>query len=293
MTLPQKEDPLIGSVLADRYKITSVLGEGGWGVVYGAVHELMKKEVAIKVLHAHYIKDETNRARFQREAQAISRLDHPNIISVHDFGMSKEGYHYLVMDLVKGTSLAAILDEEGFLEVERALALFLQIASALAHAHEQGIIHRDLKPGNIMIVAQPAGEHVKILDFGVAKVLPQEGDHVQQLSRTGEIFGTSLYLSPEQCLAKPLDHRSDIYALGCLMYETLTGLPPHIGSNLFETLQKHVLSPVVPLRQAREGLAVPAELDAIVLRALEKDPGKRFQACAELVESLQKIAKPC
>ncbi|HEY9868296.1 MAG TPA: serine/threonine-protein kinase, partial [Candidatus Obscuribacterales bacterium] len=290
MTSQDKKDPLIGTMIADRYQILDVLGQGGWGVVYHAVHTLMDREVAIKLLHARFLEDETNRKRFQQEAQAVSRLSHPNIIGVHDFGMTPEGHHFLVMDFVKGTTLASILDQEGFLPVDRALPIFIQICAGLAHAHENGIIHRDLKPGNIMIVPVFEGDElVKILDFGVAKVMPKAGGRVQQLTLTGEIFGTSLYLSPEQCMGRSLDPRSDIYSLGCVMYETLSGLPPHIGENLLDTLQKHIADPAIPLRQARDGLDIPQDLDEIVLKTLEKEPANRMQSARDLKQALEQV----
>jgi len=286
----EKQDPLIGAILADRYQILDVLGQGGWGVVYHGVHTLMDRDVAIKLLHARFLEEDTTRKRFQQEAQAVSRLSHPNIIGVHDFGMTPEGHHFLIMDLVKGTTLASILDQEGFLSVERALPIFIQVCSGLAHAHENGIIHRDLKPSNIMIVPVFEGEDmVKILDFGVAKVTPKGGGRAQQLTLTGEIFGTSLYLSPEQCMGRPLDARSDIYALGCVMYEVVTGLPPHIGENLLDTLQKHIADAVVPLRTAREGTDIPEQLDAIVLKALEKEPSDRYQTALALKHALEQV----
>ncbi len=290
MASQDKQDPLIGAIVADRYQILDVLGQGGWGVVYHGVHTLMDREVAIKLLHARFLEDDTNRKRFQQEAQAVSRLSHPNIIGVHDFGMTPEGHHFLIMDLVKGTTLANILDQEGFLSVDRALPIFIQVCSGLAHAHDNGIIHRDLKPGNIMIVPVFEGEDiVKILDFGVAKVTPKDGGRAQQLTLTGEIFGTSLYLSPEQCMGKPLDPRSDIYALGCVMYEVLAGLPPHIGENLLDTLQKHIANPTVSLRQVRENSDVPEQLDAVVLKCLQKEPGDRFQSVLEVKQALDQI----
>jgi serine/threonine-protein kinase len=285
-----KADPLIGTIIADRYQILDVLGQGGWGVVYHAVHTLMDRDVAIKLLHARFLEDETNRKRFQQEAQAVSRLSHPNIIGVHDFGMTPEGHHFLVMDFVKGTTLASILDQEGFLPVDRALPIFIQICAGLAHAHENGIIHRDLKPGNIMIVPVFEGDElVKILDFGVAKVAPKAGGRVQQLTLTGEIFGTSLYLSPEQCMGRTLDARSDIYSLGCVMYETLSGLPPHIGENLLDTLQKHIADAAIPLRQARDGLDIPQDLDDVVLKTLEKEPANRMQSARDLKQALEQV----
>jgi len=289
MTTAQSPEALIGTVLADRYKIVGVLGQGGWGVVYHAVHTLIEKDVAIKLLKSDFLKDEVNRKRFRQEAQAVSRLNHPNVIGVHDYGMTPEGHHYLVMDFVNGDILESILDEEGFLSLDQALPLFIQVAAGLAHAHDHGIIHRDLKPGNVMIV--PSGKQMvaKLLDFGVAKVVPKAGSQVEQLTLTGEIFGTSLYLSPEQCMGKPLDARSDIYALGCVMYEILTGLPPHIGENMLATLQKHISEQAVPINVAREQLGIPPQVDAIVLKALSKDPAQRFQTAHELKEALEKV----
>jgi serine/threonine protein kinase len=280
---------MLGTTLADRYRIISIVGQGGMSVVYKAHHELMKRMVAIKMLHTKQMQDEESVARFQQEAQAASQLNHVNVITVHDFGVSEDGRHYLVMDFVEGDSLAEILDESGPLPYTRAIPIFIQVCEGLGHAHENGIIHRDLKPGNIMVVQRDGRDLVKVVDFGVAKMLPRKGKPMQQLTHTGEIFGTSLYLSPEQCAGKLLDTRSDIYAFGCVMHEVLTAVPPFVGINLLDTMQKHINEPVPTFAQTAPELAIPPRLEQIVMKALAKLPEDRYQTMEELRSDLEQI----
>src|SRR4030095_3436452 len=196
-----KPESLVGTSIADKYEILSVLGQGGMSVVYKARHLLMKKAVAIKVLLPQLVLNPQSLKRFQQEASASSSLSHPNVITVYDFGVSAQGLPYLVMDLLYGDSLADEVKNNGPLEVGRALKIFIQAADALYEAHRKGVIHRDLKPSNIMLVStDTSADIVKIVDFGIAKVLPQEGDDVQKLTQTGEIFGSPYYMSPEQCM---------------------------------------------------------------------------------------------
>lgn len=281
------DDKLVGSTLAGRYEILAVLGQGGMSVIYKGHHNLMQRDVAIKMLHSKYLDDADSTARFQQEAQAASRLNNLNVITVHDFGVTDNGQHFLVMDFVEGNSLGEILDEEGILLPKRAVPIFLQVCVGLGHAHENGIIHRDLKPGNIMIITREGRDLVKVVDFGVAKMLPRAGKPMQQLTHTGEIFGTSLYLSPEQCAGKTLDARSDVYAFGCVMYETLTGMPPFVGINLLDTMQKHINEPAPPFSATAPDLPIPAFLEKIVLKCLEKLPGDRYQSMTEIAQDLE------
>ena len=255
-------------------------------VIYKAEHELMQRGVAIKMLHSRYLQDAESNLRFQHEAQAASRLNHANVITVHDFGETEDGRHYLVMDFVDGDSLAEKLDDSGPMHWKAAIPIFIQVCEGLAHAHDNGIIHRDLKPGNIMLIQHEGRELVKVVDFGVAKMLPRKGKPMQQLTHTGEIFGTSLYLSPEQCAGKSLDKRSDVYAFGCVMHEVLTALPPFVGMNLLDTMQKHINEPVVPFSQSAPELKIPEAMEQIVAKALAKQPEDRYQDMNELKQDL-------
>jgi len=285
-----KPESLVGTCIAEKYQILSVLGQGGMSVVFKARHLLMKKAVAIKVLLPQLVLNPQSLKRFQQEASASSSLSHPNVITVYDFGVSAQGLPYLVMDLLNGVSLADEVRDHGPLEVGRALKVFIQAADALYEAHRKGVIHRDLKPSNIMLAsADIDADVVKIVDFGIAKVLPQEGDDLQKLTHTGEIFGSPYYMSPEQCKAEGLDARSDIYSFGCLMYEALTGKPPLVGSHALDTMYKHMNEMPPGLVNLKCEPQVRERLDAVILKCLAKQPAERYQTMKELEDELEHL----
>jgi serine/threonine protein kinase len=289
--MPVKRDPLVGTVFAERYEILSVLGTGGMSVVYKARHRYMDRLVAVKLLLSHLVLDNSAIQRFQQEAQAASSLGHQNIIAVYDFGVTPENQAFLVMDYLDGENLADVLERDGKIPPSRAIDVFRQVCDGLEHAHRKGIIHRDLKPSNLVLMTQEDGsELVKLVDFGIAKFLPQEGKMRQQLTHTGQVFGSPLYMSPEQCVGAKLDARSDLYSLGCLMYEALTGVHPLKGATSFETMNRHVKSKPLPFAQVAPDAAIPEELQAIVAKCLEKDPANRFQSAAEIRQSLPGFA---
>lgn len=278
-------DPLVGSKLGDRYEIISVIASGGMGVVYRGRHILMDKIVAIKMLNAAYATESGAFTRFQNEAKIACQLSHPNIVTVHDFGIA-ENKMYLVMDFVDGQTLAQILDDRTFLPAKRVKEIGVQICNALEYAHEQELIHRDLKPGNIMIAPSKDGiDQVKILDFGLAKFFG-EGKQ-QQLSQSGYMLGTGFYMSPEQCRGKKADIRSEIYSLACVLYEALTGVPPLVGDNVLETVQKHIEENAVPMSELRPELEIPSDMETIVNKGLAKDPDARYQSAAEVKSALE------
>lgn len=267
-----------GTVIAERYKVIEEIGRGGMGVVY-RVHQLtLGRDMALKTIDAHDVKDATWR-RFQKEAKASSLLDHPNLISVHDSGVIQGKHPYFVMDYVQGTTLSKLVEEKGPLSVEEALPIFIQVCFGLAYAHDLGIVHRDLKPSNIMLIKPPGGGAytVKIVDFGIAKLHQAEGADIQELTKTGEIFGSPLYMSPEQCLGIAVDHRSDIYALGCVFFEALAGLPPFMGNTALATMMQHQSEKPPTLKEATLGKEFPAGVETLISRLLEKDPEKRYQ----------------
>jgi serine/threonine protein kinase/tetratricopeptide (TPR) repeat protein len=278
---------LLGTVIDKHYEIMSVIGSGGMSVVYLAKDIRLKKIVALKMMLPHLVANPLSMQRFQQEAEAASNLNHPNVVGVHNFGVSKSTQPYLIMDYCQGISLGNLIVEQGRLDLDRAVPIFIQIAGALSHAHEKGVIHRDLKPSNIL-VTQSAEQRdlIKIVDFGIAKILPQEGREAAQLTQTGEIFGSPMYMSPEQCRGERLDVRSDIYSMGCVMYETLAGCPPIEGANMLEILFKHINEMPPRLTQTASGLPFPAKLEAIVFKTLAKDPGERYQTMAALREDL-------
>jgi len=282
------KEVLQAGIIAERYEVLSLIGKGGMSVVYKARHTMMNRVVAIKMLHSQLLKDQTSIKRFQQEAQATSALSHPNLITVFDFGILTEGTPYLIMDFVQGTSLSELLDKEVNLEVDRALPIFVQACSALVHAHQKGVLHRDLKPSNIMLTESGEDKDVvKIVDFGIATFLPEAGMTAERLTQTGEVFGSAEYMSPEQCRGKKLDARSDIYAMGCVMYESLVGLPPFLGENVLDTIQRHITDPPAPFRQVRPDLTISERLERLVFRALEKKPDQRQQTMAELLKELE------
>lgn len=279
-------DPLIGKVFADRYEVQSVLGLGGMSIVYKARHKLMERVVAIKMLHNRFKEDITSLERFKLEAQAASSLNHTNIITVYDFGVTPEGELFFVMDCLEGENLKELIERKGRLPYQRALPIFRQICDGLDAAHKKGIVHRDLKSANVVLLKEENAEIVKIVDFGIAKMLPGSGKENQGLTQTGEVFGSPIYMSPEQCIGKTLDARSDIYALGCLMYETLTGDPPLVGDNVLETMNKHVNDLAKPIYEAYPDVNCPTDLDELILKCMAKNPDHRYQSAAEVRDIL-------
>jgi serine/threonine-protein kinase len=298
VSLPQ--DQWEGRRLADRYKIEHRLGTGGMGVVYLAWHELMERWVAIKMLKQSFIEDERSVKRFQQEAKAASRLKHPNVITLHDFGLAPTtGQPYMVMDYLvsthsdpkhKARSLAQEIKECEQLPVERAIHILSQACEALEHAHRQGVIHRDVKPANIMIVPNEDDPYfVKVVDFGVAKLLPINAQDAasQGVTQVGEICGSPVYMSPEQCMGQALDPRADIYSMGIVLYEALTGRIPLVGKNMVETMAKHMNDQAPSFSSVRPDLFIPDKLEQIVMTALNKHPHGRQQTMAELAQDLQ------
>jgi serine/threonine protein kinase len=284
---PLSHDDLVGTVLDGRYEITELLGGGGMGLVYKAKHRLINRTVAIKVLHKHMVSSGDALKRFRLEAEAASSLNVPNILTIHDFGISELGQPYMVMDYLAGISLQDVLEAEGRLEVLRALGIFSQVCTALKHAHDKQILHRDLKPSNIMLIefeGQP--DFVKIVDFGIAKLLGRTDGELGQLTRTGEIFGSPLFMSPEQCRGFPLDRRTDIYSLGSVMYLALAGKPLFEGDNVLDIFFKQATIQPTPFKEICPELAIPIQVEEIVLKALEKEPSDRVSSMAELKASL-------
>ena len=280
-------DPMIGQVFADQYEILSVLGTGGMSVVYKARHRLMDRVVAIKLLHDD--SDKVAIERFKHEAKASSSLKHQNIISIYDFGIVGT-QAYLVMDCLDGKNLSEVLEEIGHMGLDRAAHMFRQTCMGLEHAHKNGILHRDLKPSNLVLIKGDDGsELVKIVDFGIAKLLPNAAQEQTRLTQTGDIFGSPLYMSPEQCQAKPLDNRSDIYSLGCLMYETLAGVPPLSGDTAYDTMTMHVNQAPLAFHQVVPELNINKSMEALIFRCLEKLPENRYQSISDLLQDLPTI----
>ena len=250
--------------------------------VFSAYDSVLARPVAVKVVAGHHAIEELA-VRFQQEARLASKLHHPNIVTVLDFGRGENGLLFLVMDLVEGGTLSQALKESGPMPLEKAIKVFVQICDALAHAHGQGVMHRDLKPSNVMLVdASNDNSNVRIVDFGLAKVVSSD----QKLTRTGAVVGTPTYSSPEQFQAKPLDHRTDIYSFGCLMFETLTKTPPFKGQNQIELFDLHVNSPVPKLAERGYTGDYSEDLDQIISTAMSKDKNDRYQSFYQLKSEL-------
>jgi serine/threonine protein kinase len=277
-----------GEVLAGRYKVISTLGHGGTGTVYKVEQIFLRNNFALKLLSAPLVLTNAE-ARFHKEAKACHYLNHRNLVKVHDFDLLNDNRPFLVMDLCEGPTLAEILKHQGSLPVERALDLFIQICDGLACAHENGVVHRDLKPNNIIISNNDGDDLVKIVDFGIAKIIQGETIDNMALTRTGEIFGTPLYMSPEQCMSKPVDHRSDIYSIGCALFETLAGVPPFLAENTLMTMMKHQSEMPSTLREASLGKQFPSDLERVVFKLLAKDPDQRYQSITEAKAHLQQV----
>ena len=264
------------TVLAERYRLNDHLARGGMADVYSATDELLGREVAVKMLHANYATDDAFVQRFRREAQAAANLTHPNIVSIYDTGKD-DGNYFIVMELVEGKTLRDVLRAEGPLLPRRAAEIASEVAAALAVAARGGLAHRDVKPGNILLTETGS---VKVTDFGIARAW----DDSEELTRTGAVIGTATYFSPEQAQGRLADGRSDIYALGVVLFEMLAGRPPFSGETPVSVAYQHVSeAATVPSSTNPD---VPPELDAIVMRALEKDPTNRYQTAEEMRSDL-------
>jgi serine/threonine-protein kinase len=290
MTAPT--DPLVGTVVAGRYKVIKLLGEGGMGAVYLAEHSAIEKKVALKVLHPEYATKGDIVTRFQQEAISASRIKHPNVLEVFDFGQLDDGSFFLAMEFLEGNDLADEIQKTRVLDGARGLRYALQICRALAAAHAKGVVHRDMKPENVFLQRTSDGEDiVKIVDFGIAQLRTNEeaaaGAKQRRLTRTGMIFGTPEYMSPEQAAGRHADQRADVYAVGIILYEMFTGAVPFTGETFLGVLAKHLNEAPPPMTAVYPELALSREFQAVVYRALEKNPDARFQTMAELSQALQ------
>ncbi|MBX3153445.1 serine/threonine protein kinase [Candidatus Obscuribacterales bacterium] len=268
----------IGTTIG-RYQIQKLVGTGGMGALFAAEHVEIGRKVAIQVLHPDFRVSEDIFARFKQEATLAASLSHTNVCPVFDFGRLEDGTPYLIMDLLEGLTLADLIAREGMLEPRRAVRIFAQICDALSHAHKKGVAHRDLKPSNIMIENDDGIELAKIVDFGIAKSLEK---NAPQLTAAHETIGSPYYMSPEQCQAGPIDHRTDIYSLGCLMYETLTGRTPFRAQNALQMMYAHVHNEPEPMNEIAPSAGIPPALEQVVLKAMRKNPDERWQTAEEL-----------
>lgn len=276
-----------GTRLAGKYVICGVISSGGMSVVYDAKEESTQTRVAIKIMHSDLTSSKESIARFSQEANATSRLSHANLVRVHDTGITAQGQPYLVMDYLEGLNLQQFLDAAPP-EKATLIGIFCQVCDALDEAHNKDIIHRDLKPSNIMVIRDEHGNAlVKLVDFGIAKLITSSLTPEAQ-PKTATTFGTPAYMSPEQCTGKELDARSDIYSLGCVMYQTFCGSQVFIGDSVYEVFYRHICEQPsrAPFEHLRASLA--PELEDVIFRCLEKEPSKRPQSADEVKSQLEK-----
>ena len=279
-------DPLIGHRVDGKYELLARLGEGGMSVVYRARRVHIGDDVAVKILTGKFVKDDAALARFRREARAAAMLRHPNVITIHDFGETDDAHApaYIVMEFVRGTPLRELLHSENHFSVERGVRLMRGICAGVASAHRQGVVHRDLKPENILVVAPDDDfemESVRVVDFGLAKLLADAGG-----TSTGAVVGTPYYMSPEQCLGEPLDTRSDVYSLGAMFYEMLSGQRPFEAETVSGLISRHLHEPPPPFEFS---LGIPRRVSMGIMHALSKDPDDRPQTATELARQMQLV----
>ncbi|MFA7338521.1 MAG: protein kinase [Candidatus Obscuribacterales bacterium] len=284
-----------GTIFGGTYKIIDFIGEGGMGHVYKVEHMLMEKLLALKILKSEYL-TEALWKRFRAEGQAIARLNHNNVVRIYDMSQTEDGVPYYTMDLLPGESLADYLQEHGRLTQAQALPIFRQVCMGLAYAHERGIIHRDIKPGNIMLInpalpdkaesSDVSKRLVKIVDFGIAKLTDERGNTIQGLTKPGEVFGSPLYMSPEQCNSQKVDQRSDLYSVGITLFQALTGRPPLLGKSAIETTIMHQTTIPPKLNEVSDELEFAPALETIVAKMLEKRPEDRYSSLADVASDL-------
>ncbi|MBL0214665.1 MAG: serine/threonine protein kinase [Myxococcales bacterium] len=278
-------EELIGMVIDGRYRLEGTLGRGGMGLVYRAAHVGLRRQVAVKILHPSLAASPDVRNRFEREALAVGKIDHPHCVAVYDSGRLPDGSLYLAMELLDGKSLADVLEQDGQLAPGRALHILAGILDGLAHVHQAGLIHRDIKPENIFLIRQGDDlDFAKILDFGIAKAMNgADLDDGVKLTQAGMAFGTPIYMAPEQALGNPMDGRADLYAASVMAYEMLCGAPPFYSDDKLEVMSMHTARPVPPMRQRliKGGRPIPSSIERLIVRGLTKKPSERY-ATAEI-----------
>lgn len=291
-------DPVIGKILGEKYRILCPVGKGSMGMVYKAIQESTGREMAVKLLHHFLGSNSDSVKRFHREAKAVSRLSHPNIIRLYDFGVMDAGQPYIVTELLKGVTLSDILRKRGHLDLKQAMPVFEQVCAAIGEAHRSRVIHRDLKPENIVLEdVDLKGDldapdlikknAIRVLDFGVAKMWSDSGASSQSLTLEGKVCGSPAYMSPEQCRGVDVDFRTDIYSMGVVFFETLTGKRPFSADDLMALMLMHVNNQAPSLGAVSPELSYPPELNEAIMKAMAKNPNERQQSAEELLDDIQ------
>jgi hypothetical protein len=275
-----------GQIIDGRYQVVTELGEGGMGVVFQARHTEMDRTVAIKCLKPALLPDKEKIDRFMHEARTISRLKHHNIVNVYSVGMMSNGMPYIAMEYLQGERLSDLIAVRGYMTPEEALPIFIQVCDALAHAHQHKVVHRDIKPSNIMIVQENGEKTVKVVDFGIAKTI---ADGMPSVTQTGLLIGSAFYMSPGQCAGRASDLRSDVYSLGCTLFEALTGKPPFQGATFFETLGMQLSEMPPAINDTNALVKISGELQAVVDCMLQKDPANRYQSMEQLKADFERV----
>ena len=290
-----EDDPLIGTLIAGRYRVIKRLGEGGMGEVYMGEHEAIEKKVALKVLRPEYSAKADIVERFQQEAKAASRIKHPNVLDIFDFGQLDNGSFFLAMEFLEGNDLADELLKTRVIDPVRGIRYSMQICRALAAAHSRGVVHRDMKPENVFLLRTQDGEEiVKIVDFGIAQLRSNEeaaaaaesAPKRRKLTKTGMIFGTPEYMAPEQAAGKKADLRVDVYATAIILYEMFTGVVPHTGETFMAVLAKHLNDPPPAMLEVCPDIQISPEFQAVIMRGLAKKPEERYQSMAEFADAI-------
>lgn len=296
------DDPLIGKLIGDKYRILSHAGKGSMAVVYRAMQESTGREMAVKMLHQFLGAKEESVKRFIREAKAVSSLHHTNIVKLYDFGVMPDGQPYIVTEFLDGITLTEILRQRQFMTVKEALPLFEQVCAGMAEAHRNRVIHRDLKPDNIVCQSVNLNaphdsadmiirNSVRVVDFGVAKMWSETGGSSASLTLEGKVCGSPAYMSPEQCKGSDIDYRSDIYSLGVVIFETLTGQRPFSANDLMALMLMHVNKEAPSIGAVMPDIAFPPALSAVVLKALSKDAKDRQQTVEELWDEIESVCR--
>ncbi|MCL2179310.1 MAG: serine/threonine-protein kinase [Proteobacteria bacterium] len=284
---------MIGEVISGKFRLERAIAKGGMGVVYEGTHLHLKRKVALKILHAHLVRKDNSMERFRREAIVLAKLDHPHAVRIYDFGIH-QGMPYIAMEFIDGIELADVLAIQGFLSLPRIVHMAEQILDVLSSAHKLGIIHRDLKPANIMLCnteqnkTDSKEDFVRVVDFGIAFLRDQDEPRMTQ---QGHVHGTAAYMSPEQCRGLDIDARSDLYSLGCVIYELISGQPPFVSDGSIETLSAHLYREPASLRQTFPEREVPVAMEAFVMRALAKQRSARFPSADAMRQELIRAYK--